>query len=130
MIKGKKWYIPLISGVAVIIMIILVERIVLPSIYQGIPLQFPRTGKPIGGILFPATFLHLLLGYGGIMIVFYSAKQAGFNMKGLVPSTKKGIIETISFLILLLSGLLVWWFPLALLPLVICGFYLIISEMK
>ena len=130
MIKGRKWYIPSISAVVVIIVIIFAESIVLPSIYHGIPLAFPRTGKPIGGILFPATFLHLLLGYGGLMIILFSAKQAGYNMKGLVPSTKKGMVETISFLILLLSGLLVWWYPIALLPLIICGLYLIISEMK
>ncbi|MBS7644744.1 hypothetical protein KEJ44_01700 [Candidatus Bathyarchaeota archaeon] len=108
----------------------IIETYVLPLIYSGIPIPFPSTGKPIGGILLPATFLHLLLAYGGTLAILLSAKKAGFKVEGLLPSSRKGITETAALLLLLLSGLLLWWFPLAVLPFLVAGIYLIFSETR
>lgn len=120
----------IITIIGVLFIAFIVEMHTLPKIYSGIPLPFPETGKPIGGILFPATFLHLLLGYGGLLTILFSARKAGFKVNGLLPSTRKGIIETIALLILLLSGILLWWFPHAILPLIVTGVYLLFSEAK
>ncbi|MEM2122970.1 MAG: hypothetical protein QXE79_04965 [Candidatus Bathyarchaeia archaeon] len=117
-----------IIGVVVIASII--EVYALPGIYSGIPLPFRTTEKPIGGILFPATFLHLLLAYGGMLTILFSARKAGFKVENLLPSTRKGVTESVALLILLLSGLFSWWFPHALLPFLVAGIYLLFSEAK
>lgn len=130
--SGEKKNLPLLIAavIGVIFIAFIAEMYTLPKIYSGIPIPFPETGKPIGGILFPATFLHLLIGYGGLLVILFSARKAGFKVNSLLPSTRKGVTETVALLLLLLSGLLLWWFPHAILPLIIAGVYLLFSEAK
>ncbi len=128
--KSRKLIIPIFITIVVAVIALLLEIYTLPKIYEGIPLPFPRTGKPIGGVLFPATFLHIIIGYGGILVILSSIRKAGFNVHGLLPSTKKGVVETIALLIFLLSGFLLWWFPPALIPFIVTGIYLIFLETK
>ncbi len=130
MSRDRRWFVPLISTIVVALIALTIELNILPKIYSGIPLPFQQTSKPIGGVLFPATFLHLLLGYGGMLAILYSAKKAGFKVNGLLPSTKKGFVETTALLILLLSGVILWWFPPAMLTLIITGIYLVFSETR
>ncbi|MGC8850050.1 MAG: hypothetical protein ACP5QI_06215 [Candidatus Bathyarchaeia archaeon] len=119
----------LIAGImGVVFAASIIEIYALPKIYSSIPVPYPSTGKPIGGILIPATFLHLLIAYGGMLAILISARKAGFRVEGLLPSTRKGIIEASALLLLLISGLLLWWFPLAVLPFLVAGIYLIFSE--
>jgi hypothetical protein len=127
---GRNLPILVLTVVGVVFAASFIEIYALPRIYSGIPIPFRSTEKPIGGILLPATFLHLLLAYGGSLTILLSARRAGFKVDGLLPSTRKGVTEAAALLILLFSGLLLWWFPHALLSLIVAGIYLLFSEAK
>ncbi|MBS7631858.1 hypothetical protein KEJ47_09900 [Candidatus Bathyarchaeota archaeon] len=118
------------TGIIVASIIIFLEYLILPMFYQGIPTPFPYTEKPVGGILLPATFFHLLLVVPGLLIILYTAKKSGYNVQSITPSTRQAWLEVVMLLILLGSGMIMWWNKLAVLPFLVAGIYLIFTEIR
>jgi hypothetical protein len=108
---------------------IFLEINLLPYFYKGIPLPYGVTAKPIGAIIFPLTFYHLLVIVLDILILAYVSERFGFKV-GIFPKTKEGIIDTISLIAFLFSGFMLWYQPLFLLPFILTGGYLVFVEMK
>ena len=120
--------IALVASIGVFAVDGVVEMLALPIIYDGIK-QFPETGKPIGGILLPAAFLHLLLGVATLISLSFILEWVGY-MSGFTPHTSEEKIQTIFLLIFLASGLFIWYYPLALLPFILSGVYLLAVEIR
>lgn len=123
--------IALISLVIIIIFIdILLEKFLIPLFYEGIPLPYPATGKPIGAVLLPATFFHVLMILGSIFVIGLIADKLGFKFDELIPKTMQGKINLVVFFIMLISGIIMWWHPIAFLPFIITAAYLTITEIS
>jgi hypothetical protein len=108
---------------------IFLEINLLPYFYKGIPLPYGITAKPIGAIIFPLTFYHLLIIVLDILILAYISERLGFKVD-IFPKTKEGIMDTISLIVFLFSGFMLWYQPLFLLPFILTGGYLVFVEMK
>jgi len=92
-------------------------------------LPYGITAKPIGAIIFPLTFYHLLIIVLDILILAYISERLGFKVD-IFPKTKEGIMDTISLIVFLFSGFMLWYQPLFLLPFILTGGYLVFVEMK
>jgi len=126
----RQKFIKLILAIIVILALnILLEVNLLPYFYKGIPLPYGVTAKPIGAILFPLTFYHLLIIVLDILALAYLCEKIGFKVE-IIPKTKEGIIDTILLIVFLISGFMLWYQPLFLLPFILTGAYLIFTEMK
>ncbi len=119
----------IIIGIIVLIIDIAIEFLILPTFYKGIPTPFPTTEKPVGSILLPVTFFHLLLALPSLLIILFIAEKIGYK-KNLMPKDMHGWVEIAFLLVLFLSGMLMWWFPLAVLPFLIAGAYLVLVEIR
>lgn len=118
------------AGLLILVVDIALELLILPIFYRGIPTPFPPTEKPIGGILLPATFFHLLLALPSILLLVYLAGKMGYNVQNITLKIKQGWMEILFLLVLFVSGALMWWYALVLLPFLISGIYLVIAEIK
>jgi hypothetical protein len=107
----------------------LLEKFLTPLFYEGIPLPYPATGKPIGAALLPATFFHALIILGSIFAIGFTAEKLGFKLDELTPKTTQGKISLIMVFIMLASGMIMWWHPIAFLPFIIAAAYLTITEL-
>lgn len=115
--------------IAILGLNIFLELNLLPYFYRGIPLPYGVTAKPIGAIIFPLTFYHLLIIVLDILALAYIGERIGFKI-GIIPKTKEGIIDTIILIVFLFSGFMLWYQPLFLLPFMLTGSYLVFVEMK
>ena len=125
----RKLLLVIIMGVIVLIIDIALELLILPTFYKGIPTPFPSTEKPVGSILLPVTFFHLLLALPSLLIILFIAEKIGYK-KNLMPKGMHGWVEIAFLFVLFLSGILMWWFPLAVLPFLIAGTYLVLVEIR
>jgi hypothetical protein len=107
-----------------------VERTLLPIFYSGLPLPMPYTSKPIGAMLIPVTFLHLTLAVPSLLAVLYVAEKAGYNVGSLLPKSRDAKIQYGFLMTLFLSGMALWWQPLALFPFIVSGMYLLMAEIR
>jgi len=122
---------PVIAASVVVLGIVAaLELLILSFFYAGIPTPFPETEKPVGGVLLPVTFFHLLLAVPSLLAILYAAKKAGYNVGKAFPQTRQAWTEILFLLVLFASGILVWWYALALLPFVIAGIYLVFVELR
>lgn len=101
----------------------------LPLFYAGIQLPFEETGKPIGGALIPAAFFNLSLIAANVFGFAYILYKTGFDV-GLIPKTRNDWLDVIVFFMFLTSGIVIWYFPIFLLPLLIAGLYLIVAQLS
>ena len=107
-----------------------VERTLLPIFYSWLPLPMPYTSKPIGAMLIPVTFLHLTLAVPSLLAVLYVAEKAGYNVGSLLPKSRDAKIQYGFLMTLFLSGMALWWQPLALFPFIVSGMYLLMAEIR
>lgn len=107
----------------------IVELQVLPSLYRGIPLPFPETSKPIGNALFSATSLHIALIAINIFVLIAVLKRVGY-VGSSIPSRKGDWLDLFAFLAFALSGLVMWFSPVFMLPFIGAGVYLILTDMR
>ncbi|MEM2843615.1 MAG: hypothetical protein QXZ53_07055 [Candidatus Bathyarchaeia archaeon] len=121
----------LTASVLIIVFIdVLLEKLLLPLFYKGLPLPYPATGKPIGAALLPATFFHVLLISGSIFAIALIAEKLEFKFDDLTPKTTQGKIALTLLFIMLISGIAMWRYPIALLPFIIAAAYLTIIEVS
>ncbi len=121
--------IALISLILVVVFIdALLEKFLMPLFYEGVPLPYPATGKPIGAALLPATFFHALLISGSVFTIGLMAEKLGFKLDELTPKTTQGKINLIMLFVMLASGMVMWWHPIAFLSFIISAAYLAIIE--
>ncbi|MEM2897174.1 MAG: hypothetical protein QXG01_06365 [Candidatus Bathyarchaeia archaeon] len=97
--------------------------------YRGIPLPYDFTSKPIGAVIFPLTFYHLLVIVLNTLALAYICEKIGFKV-GIIPRNREGTIDTILLITFLFSGFMLWYQPLFLLPFILIGGYLVFVEMK
>jgi hypothetical protein len=107
----------------------LIEIQFLEIFYQGIPIPFQETSKPIGSSLFSLTFFHILLIVLNILAISYLLNRFGFQNK-IFPSSPEGKMDFGFLIAFSLSGLLMWYFPIFLLSFITTGAYFIIVELK
>jgi len=123
--------IALISLILIVVFIdILLEKFLMPLFYEGLPLPYPATGKPIGAALISATFFHTLLISGSIFAIGLMAEKVGFKLDELTPKTTQGKINLLMLFVMLASGMVMWWHPIAFLPFIITAAYLTIVELS
>ncbi|MBS7657640.1 MAG: hypothetical protein QXL69_03575 [Candidatus Bathyarchaeia archaeon] len=121
----------LIFSIIIIVFInVLLEKFLIPLFREGIPLPYPATGKPIGSVLLPATFFHVLMISGSVFAIGLIADKLGFKLDELTPKTMQGKINLVVFFIMLTSGIIMWWYPIAFLPFIITAAYLTIIELS
>jgi len=106
------------------------EAVALPILYKGIPLPYSGGTKPIGGVLFGATFFHLALVVGSVITILVVAKRLGITAGELLPKSRGGWIDLSFLLILLVSGFVSWFIPSALVLFIISGVYLVATELE
>ena len=106
------------------------EAVALPILYKGIPLPYSGGTKPIGGVLFGATFFHLALVVGSVITILVVAKRLGITAGELLPKSRGGWIDLSFLLILLVSGFVSWFIPSALVVFIISGVYLVATELE
>lgn len=106
------------------------ERMLLPIFYGGLPLPMPYTSKPVGAMLIPVTFLHLTLAVPSLLAVLYVAERAGYNVGSLLPKSREAKVQYGFLMTLFLSGMALWWHPLALFPFIVSGMYLLMAEIR
>ena len=82
-----------LTAVAVLIVDFIIEKMVLPVLYKEIPTPLGYSSKPIGFILLPVTFFHLILVVPSILVILYSAEKAGYNVEDLLPKTRQAKVE-------------------------------------
>jgi hypothetical protein len=80
------------------------EALAMRILYQGIPVPFSGGTKPIGGVLFVATFFHLALIAGSIVAVLLIARRTGVVAGELLPKSRGGWVDLAFLMILFLSG--------------------------
>jgi len=119
-----------ISVLIIVFIDVLLEKFLLPLFYEGLHLPYPATGKPIGAALLPATFFHALLISGSIFGVALIAEKLEFKLNDLTPKTTQGKISLIMLFVMLISGIAMWWHPIAFLSFIIAAAYLTIIEVS
>ncbi|MGQ9542698.1 MAG: hypothetical protein ACUVTM_01225 [Candidatus Bathyarchaeia archaeon] len=121
----------ILLGLAIILAAVdfIVEMKILPLIYEGVPIPFPSTAKPIGGALFSATFLHLTLIATNLIVILAVMKWLGYKSKFL-PSKKSDWLDLSAFLVISFSGLFMWFYPIAFLFFLGSGIYIVLADMK
>ncbi|MEM2965063.1 MAG: hypothetical protein QXE22_06420 [Candidatus Bathyarchaeia archaeon] len=119
-----------IVAAAVLLVDYAVESMTLPIFYSRLPHPMPYTSKPIGAMLIPVTFLHLTLAVPSLLAVLYAAEKAGYNVGGLLPKSREAKIQYGFLITLFLSGMALWWQPLALFPFIVSGMYLLMAEIR
>jgi hypothetical protein len=113
----------------ILLIAVALELVALPRLYEGIPLPFPRTAKPIGAALFSATFFHLLVISGAVLTFGVIMRRLGFKSL-TIPRSKNDWLDLSMFLLLLISGLGMWFSSFFLIPFLIAGVYLVFVELK
>jgi len=108
---------------------LILEIVLLPLLYKGIPVPFAETGKPIGAALVPATFFNVLLIAANVFGFAYILHKAGFNV-GLLPEKRNDWLDVLALLVFLISGIAIWYLPIFFLPLVIAGLYLLMGQLS
>jgi len=98
-------------------------------LYRGIPVPFKESGKPIGGVLLPATFFNVLLIAADIFAFAYLLHKAGFNL-GLIPKTRNDWLDVLVFFIFLVSGMLMWYIPICFLAFLISALFLAAAQLS
>jgi len=116
-------------GILLAVVDLTIEIKLLPLLYEGVPIPFPSTAKPIGNILFSATFLHLTLIAVNLIVVLAVMKRLGYK-SGFLPSKVSDWLDVLAFLIMALSGLLMWFHPIAFLFFLGSGIYIVLADMK
>ncbi|MBS7650537.1 MAG: hypothetical protein QXI59_04200 [Candidatus Bathyarchaeia archaeon] len=106
-----------------------IEIKVLPLLYEGVPIPFPSTAKPIGNVLFSATFLHLTLIAINLIVVLAVMNRLGYR-SSFLPSKSSDWIDLSAFLIMAISGLLMWFYPIAFLFFLGSGIYIVLADMR
>ncbi len=106
------------------------ETLAMPIMYKGIPVPYGGGTKPIGGVLFVATFFHLTLLAASAIAILYVARRLGMAPGELLPKSRTGWIDIVFLMILLVSGFVSWFAPLALIFFIISGVYLVASELE
>jgi len=117
------------AAVGILCLDLILEIKLLPLLYGGIPVPFVETGKPIGAVLFHATFFNVLLIAANVFGFAYVLQKAGLSL-GLIPKTRDGWLDTIVLFTFLVSGMAMWYFPIFLLPLVTTGIYLVVGQLS
>ena len=119
-----------VSIIAVLAVVGGLEALALPFLYKGIPVPYPGGTKPIGGVLFVATFFHLLLITSSAIVVLLVARRLDLRAGEFLPKSRGGWIDLFFLMLLLISGLATWFNPLALILFIISGIYLIATELE
>ncbi len=118
-----------IAAAALAVIDLAVETQILPLLYQEIPLPFPETSKPIGNALFSATSLHLALIASNLLVLTIILKKTGYE-GGFLPSKKVDWLDLFALLMLVASGLAMWFYPIFMLVFICAGVYLVLTEMR
>jgi len=118
-----------LAVVALLSLDLILETQLTPFFYRGIPLPLTETSKPIGAALLPMAFFNTLLIVANIFAFAYILHRMNIET-GLIPKNRVEWLDTSAFLIFLISGIGLWYFPILLLPLLITGIYLIIHKLS
>jgi hypothetical protein len=108
---------------------IVLELQLLPLLYQGIPIPFPETSKPIGNTLFSATSLHMTIISSNLLVVMLVLKKSGYK-GGSLPSKPSDWLDLLALLALAVSALAMWFNPAFMGVFIASGAYLLLSEMR
>ena len=119
----------MITALVLALVDFIVEIQVLPSLYRGISLPFPETSKPIGNALFSVTSLQIALIAVNISVLIVVLKRIGY-VGSSIPSRKGDWLDLFAFLAFALSGLVMWFSPVFMLPFIGAGIYLILTDMR
>lgn len=119
----------ILSLIILFILDAIIEIQFLKFFYQGIPIPFQETTKPIGSSLFSLTFFHILLVVLNILAISYLLNRFGFQNK-IFPSNLEGKMDFGFLIAFSLSGILMWYFPIFLIFFITTGAYFIIAELK
>jgi len=119
----------ILGAVGILCLDLIVEIKLLPVFYTGIPLPFKANSNPIGGIVLPATFLHVLLIVANIFGFAYILQKAGFEL-GLIPKTRNDWLEVIILFAFLISGMAMWYLPILFLAFLISGLLLVTVQLS
>jgi len=119
----------IVTVIVLAIVDIVVELQVLPLLYGGMPIPFPETSKPIGGSLFSAASLHIILIGSNLLIIMLVLKKAGYKGES-IPSRKSDWLDLFAFLALVFSGLAMWFYPMFMIVFIASGVYLLLTEMR
>lgn len=114
---------------AIVAMDLVLEYLLLPLLYSGIPLPFEENEKPIGGAITPVTFLNTVLLVGSIFGAALALRKLGINLD-LIPKERAGKVDLIVFGLFLISGLLLWYTTAAVIIFAPATIYLLIVEMR
>jgi len=126
----KKAHLIIILGaVGILCLDLILEIKLLPIFYTGIPLPFKANSNPIGGIILPATFLHVLLIAANIFGFAYILQKFGFDL-GLTPKTRNDWLEVIVIFTFLISGMAMWYLPILLLAFLISGLLVVAVQLS
>ena len=107
----------------------IIEALIMPYLYKGIPMPYSGGTKPIGGVLFVATFFHLLVITASIIVVLYAARRLGLRAGEVLPKSRGGWADLFFLMLLLVSGLISWFNPVALVGFIVSGIYLVAAEL-
>lgn len=114
---------------AIVAIDVVLEYLLLPFFYSGVPLPFGENEKPIGGAITPVTFFHAILVVGSIFGAALAFSKLGIKLD-LVPKDRAGKIDLIVFGLFLFSGLLLWYTTAAVIVFAPTAIYLLIVEMR
>jgi len=106
------------------------ETLLLPILYEGIPIPFAGGSKPIGGVLFVATFFHMVLIAASAIVILFVARRLNMKAGELLPRSRGGWVDLFFLMLLLASGLATWFNPLALILFIASGIYLVATELE
>ena len=119
-----------LAAIVVGVVDFILEKTLLPIFYSDLPTPFPGTSKPIGALLIPATFFHLTIAIPSLLAVLYVARKAGYKVEGLLPESRHAKIEYGFLMLLFISGMALWRFPIAFFPFILSGLYLVVAEIR
>jgi len=118
-----------LGAVGILCLDLILEIKLLPMFYAGIPVPFKANSNPIGGVVLPATFLHVLLIAANIFGFAYMLQKLGLDL-GLTPKTRNDWLEVTVLFTFLISGMAMWYLPFLFLAFLISGLLLVTVQLS
>jgi hypothetical protein len=119
----------LVTVTILVVIDLVVELRILPLLYQGIPVPFYVTSKPIGNAVFSITSLRLMMIASNLVVLMAVLKRTGYR-GDFVPSRKGDWLDIFALLLLGIAGLAMWFYPMFFAIFIGTAVYLLLAEMR